>query len=368
VGKARRIVAIAAATALGSALMTVPAAEAGSSHGNGQKLVPVVKNLNGPRGVDDGFGGLVFSESDGTVSYAATKGKYAGVKRKIGVVPGAGGFPPAVSVNKWGTIYALTGAGAPNSGAATLYKFVKGKGFKKVADIGAYQAKDTDPYDLEGNPADTNPFGVYALNDGTVLVADAAGNDLLRVFKNGKIVTVARVKPRTVKVPDFLPPTDPEGNPLPPPGTPMPSEAVTTSVTVGSDGYWYVGELRGFPATPGKSQIWRIKPGSVGAVCDPAKPYNSKCKRFADGRTSIVDLERGPHGSIYAVELVKKSWLAMELGLSTTGGLFKVRWGGHATELVKNKLTQPGGVATDKHGKVYVAYPIFGPGQISVVK
>ena len=43
-------------------------------------------------------------------------------------------------------------------------------------------------------------------------------------------------------------------------------------MTVGSDGYWYVGELRGFPATPGTSEIWRIKPGTVGAVCDPEKP------------------------------------------------------------------------------------------------
>ena len=367
-GKARKTVAIAAATVVGSALMTVPAAEAGPSHSTGQKLVPVVKNLNGPRGVDDGFGGLVFSEADGTVSYAATKGRYTGVKRKIGVVPGAGGFSPAVSVSKSGTIYALTGGGEPGTGAATLYKVVKGKGFKKVADIGAYQAKDPDPYDLEQNPTDTNPFGVYALNDGTVLVSDAAGNDLLRVFKNGRIVTVARLKPRVVKVPSYFPPKDPEGNPLPPPGTVMPSEAVATSVTVGSDGYWYVGELRGFPATPGKSQIWRIKPGSIGAVCDPVRPYNSKCKRFADGRTSIVDLERGPRGTIYAVELVKKSWFAMELGLSTTGGLFNVRPGGHATELVKNKLTQSGGVATDQHGRVYVAYPVFGPGQISAVK
>ena len=52
-------------------------------------------------------------------------------------------------------------------------------------------------------------------------------------------------------------------------GTILPSEAVATSVTVGADGFYYVGELRGFPATPGQSQVWRIAPNSVGALCDP---------------------------------------------------------------------------------------------------
>ena len=47
---------------------------------------------------------------------------------------------------------------------------------------------------------------------------------------------------------------------------------MATSVTVGPDGYWYVGELRGFPATPGTSQIWRIKPGTVDAIVRPGEP------------------------------------------------------------------------------------------------
>ena len=64
-------------------------------------------------------------------------------------------------------------------------------------------------------------------------------------------------------------------------------------MTVGPDGYWYVGELRGFPATPGTSQIWRIKPGTIDAVCDPEKPWRGRCTRYADGLTSIVDLGAG---------------------------------------------------------------------------
>ena len=87
-----------------------------------------------------------------------------------------------------------------------------------------------------------------------------------------------------------------EGGPLPPAGTPIPSEAVATSVTVGSDGYWYVGELRGFPATPGTSQIWKIKPGTVGATCDPENP--GAALQAVQGR---ADLDRRPRRRLNGV-------------------------------------------------------------------
>src|SRR4029450_3304746 len=123
------------------------------------------------------------------------------------------------------------------------------------------------------------------LPDGSVLVSDAAANDLLRVYPHGRIITVARLKPRGVAVPHELRHVG-----FPPAGTLLPSEDVATSVTVGADGYYYVGELRGFPATPGTSQVWRIAPGSVNAVCDPEAPATGACRRYADGFTSIVDL------------------------------------------------------------------------------
>jgi hypothetical protein len=209
-----------------------------------------------------------------------------------------------------------------------------------------------------------------------VLVSDAAGNDLLRVWPNGKIKTVARLKPRVVNVPAGLPAKDPEGNPLPPAGTPILSEDVATSVTVGSDGYWYVGELRGFPATPGTSQIWRIKPGSVNAVCDPTKPNKGNCKRYADGYTSIVDLAGGPRGTLAVVELAKISWFQWELGggAPVLGSLFlqfpgKHHKAGFKKELAKNQLYLPAGTDISRSGKVYVTSPIFGPGAVyKVVK
>ncbi|WP_116949908.1 ScyD/ScyE family protein [Jiangella endophytica] len=359
--RARTAAAVLATGVLAvSGVFTAPAAVA-----KGSSTPKPVAQFDGPRGVDvDRDGRILVGASDGTISQVTDRGRHPKV-RVIGSVPNTG-FAPAVAAGRSGRVYALTGAGEPGTGAATLYLLRHGKPAKPIADIAAYQQRDPDPYDLEDNPTDSNPFGVAALRDGSVLVADAAGNDLLRVYPNGHIVTVARLKPRTVAVPPGLP-SEAEGMQIPPAGTRIPSEAVATSVTVGSDGYWYVGELRGFPATPGKSQIWRIKPGTRNAVCDPERPNRGDCRRFADGLTSIVDLGAGSHRSIYAVELVKQSWLQWELGLvdPPVGGLFRVRPGGERTELAAGQLILPGGVAVGSHRTIYVTGPVFGPGALS---
>ena len=203
-----------------------------------------------------------------------------------------------------------------------------------------------------------------------MLVSDAAGNELIRVWPNGQAVTVARLKTRLVPVPDFMPATDPDtADPLPPPGTPLEAEGVATSVTVGADGYWYVGELRGFPATPGTSEIWRIKPGSVDAVCDPEHPWKGACKRFADGLTSIVDLGAGRH-SIYARGAVEAELVRDRAGSARRRGRRAVQ--GQSVpppalerELVKDQLIQPGGV--DVGQRPYVVGPVFGPGALSTI-
>lgn len=341
-----------------SAVLTAPAAVA-----KGSSTPKPVASFDGPRGVDvDRDGRIVVGAADGTISLV-TDGRRPKV-RVIGEVPGEG-LAPAVAAGRHGTVYALTGGGEPGTGAATLYRLRHGKPAKPIADIAAYQQGDPDPYNQEGPDTESNPFGVAALKDGSVLVADAAGNDLLRVYPNGHIVTVARLKPRLVEVPEGLPPEF-DGQPIPPAGTEIRAEAVATSVTVGPDGYWYVGELRGFPATPDTSQIWRIKPGSRNAVCNPERPNRGDCRRFADGLTSVVDLAPGSHGSIYAVELARQSWFQWELDPSlNVGSLFRVRPGGSRTELAAGKLILPGGVDTGRHGKIYVTGPVFGPGSLS---
>jgi hypothetical protein len=302
---------------------------------------------------------LIYAEGSGAVSELIGKGHFAGSTKLIGSVP-AGFIAPAVA-SDGGQMFVLTAGGPPGSGAATLYKLTRGT-LRALADIGAYQQTDPDPFNLADDPGESNPFGVAPLRDGGVLVSDAAANDLLRVYPNGRVVTVARLKPRVVAVPAELPgPPD-----FPPAGTMLPSEAVATSVAVGADGFYYVGELRGFPATPGKSQIWRIAPDSVGAICDPEAPNVGRCRRYADGFTSIVDLDAGPDGSIYVVELAKQSWLQMEEGIGgpPIGSVFRLAPGGASrTELVPGQLLMPAGIAVAGE-EVYVTTPVFGPGGI----
>jgi hypothetical protein len=159
---------------------------------------------------------------------------------------------------------------------------------------------------------------------------------------------------------------------IPLPEEQVPSEAVATSVTVGPDGYWYVGELRGFPATPGTSQVWRIKPGSVDAVCDPEAPWRGRCKRYADGLTSIVDLG-ADRRSVYAVSLSKLGWLAAEaeepVPGAEIGALYRLTEHRHhvrSQELVKDQLVLPGGVDVER--SIYLTGPVFGPGSLTKIR
>jgi hypothetical protein len=372
-------------TTLGLALAGAPALAGGGHHGHGHDddTLTTVTALDGPRGIDAlGRGVTLVTETGGDFSLVIEKRHQPAEVIPLGNLPTD--FPPAIAKGPHGSIYLLTGAAAPPeeeamrkaqgepaepmpAAGATLFKWRPGWDSPlPVADIAAYQAVDTDPYDLEGVPEDSNPFGLAALRDGSVLVADAAGNDLLRVWpKSGDIETVARLMPRLVEVPEGLPGPPPDPN-APPPPTEVEAEAVATSVTVGKDGYWYVGELRGFPATPGTSQVWRIKPGSVDAVCDPENPYSGDCKRYADGLTSITDLAAG-HRGIYALELSKLSWLQFEMQApdSEIGGLFLIKRHHHHThnhELVPDQLITPGGV--DVSDRIYIVGPLFGPGAL----
>lgn len=329
-----------------------------------------IVGLDGPRGVASVRNHkTLVAEADGTFSRVTERRHGPALVEELGAVD-SGGFAPALDNGRGRRVYVVTGAGEPGVGNI-LYTWSPKLGEPKaVADIGAYQETDPDPYDLENVPADSNAFGVAALGNSSVLVSDAAGNDLLKVKLNGDIRTVARIKPRVVAVPEGLPETDPEGNPLPPAGTMIPAEAVATSVTKGADGYYYVGELRGFPATPGTSEIWRIEPNAHNAVCDPEHPYRGACQRFADGLTSIVDLAADRWGNIYALSLSKQSWLAFELGVpgSEIGALYKLGPNGHIkAELAADELVSPGGVDVSRHGRVLVTGPVFGPGALSVV-
>jgi hypothetical protein len=233
--------------------------------------------------------------------------------------------------------------------------------FAPVLDIKAYQAADLDPYNNPvEDPAETNPFGLAALKSNDVLLADAAGNDIIRVKPDGTAWTVARFTRRLVK-------TDKVGDPTLP--AKLLAEAVPTSIAIGRDGWAYVGQLVGFPGRPGSAYVWRVNPNAKNATCD-AWHATKACRTWKGGFTSIMDIAFDPrNGTMYVYEIARKGWLAFEAGFAP-GGVFpkavllEVPRHGPRRELVKGKLSQPGGIVVGRGGEIFVTDGMFTGGRL----
>jgi len=200
--------------------------------------------------------------------------------------------------------------------------------WRLLQDLGQSEA-DHNP---AGDEVDSNPYGILALQ-GKQIVADAGANALVQVRDNGAISALATFANRMVDAPPFL------GLP---PGTQIPMDAVPTSVALGPDGNYYVGQLTGFPFPVGAANIYRVPAGGGAPTV------------FASGFTHIVDLTFGPDGSLYVVEIAKNGLLAAFNGNDWTGALIRIAPDGTRTELVPGALTAPGGVAVGSDGALYV--------------
>lgn len=267
------------------------------------------------------------------------------------------------------SMFAITGGG-PGPMSARLFRVFKGN-ITEIANLGAFEAT-VNPDPPEINP---NPFDVANLGGGSALVADAGGNSLLIVDAHGNIDWIATLPNElvsTANVKQLLNcPSGPPGAPVPPPacGLPpmIPAQPVATSVAIGPDGAYYVGELKGFPAPTGESRIWRIKPHARHAKCGTSPD----CKVVADGFTSIVDLTFGRDGTLYVVELDEASWFAIEVAGIPLGGTVNAcerhRWtDSWECEPVATGLTQPI-AATVNRGKVFVVTHALEPGAAEVI-
>lgn len=149
-----------------------------------------------------------------------------------------------------------------------------------------------------------------------------------------------------------------------------PAQAVATSVAIGPDGAYYVGELKGFPGPTGASRVWRIEAGTLHAECG----NNPACTVVTDGFTSIIDLTFGPDGTLYVVEIDEASFFAVQLELFsgipglTLGGTVNAcdssTW--TCTE-VGTGLPIPTAAAVDRDGTVYAAISALVPGAAQVI-
>jgi hypothetical protein len=289
----------------------------------------------------------VFAIRDGQVSLQAT-------------VPGA----TDVSAIGRGSYWVLTGAGEDpqaNTGQG-LHRVSRGSS-QKVVDLFEFEAT----VNPDGNdPPDSNPFDVQSLGGGAALVVDAGGNDLLRVDRQGDVDVLAvfpdeLVSTASIKALAGCPAGPPDFCGLP---DTMPAQAVPTSIAIGPDGYYYVGELKGFPAPTGESRVWRVAPDASSADCGSSPDCTLV---FDGGFTSIIDMTFGPDGSLYVAELDEASWAAVEIFQTPAGGTINAcDVATHACSEVATGIPILTAITFGKDGALWATRNALIPGQVEV--
>lgn len=259
----------------------------------------VVGSFSGPL-----FGLAVAPNNDLVVADAG-----AGVVTKDGILEISAPGASSVSPIGRGSMWVVAGAGEDpfaDTGQA-LYRGTKGN-VTLVANLFEFEAAN-DPD--EGEAPESNPFDVVSLGGNAALVADAAGNDLLRIDNRGNVEILAVFPDELVSTANLkaLAGCPDSGHPFCTFDDMMPAQPVPTSIAIGPDGSYYVGELKGFPAPTNESNIWRVSPGASLADCGNSPDC---VKVFDGGFTSIIDLTFGADGMLYVAELDEASWFALE--------------------------------------------------------
>ncbi len=208
----------------------------------------------------------------------------------------------------------------------------------RVADIGTFEAVS--------NPAeddlDSNPHSI-AWAHGVRYVADAGGNALLKIDRDGVVSTVHAFAP--VMVP----------NPFDPAGPAFPADPVPNSVVRGPDGAVYVGLLTGFPFAVGAASVWRFEEGEPGEV-------------YATGFTNIIDLAFDDDGHLLVLEIAHLGLLQAQDG-DPSGALIQVsrRNPAEHTVLMTTPLVLPGGIVVDDDD-AYISNQTFVAGMGEILK
>jgi len=227
-----------------------------------------------------------------------------------------------------GRVYATSGiwmapfGGDPEPLMGTVVRIEPDGQVTEVASTYAFElAHNPDP-----NIVDSHPYGIAAGPDGMLYVADAGGNSVLRVDPNSGEVSL-------VAVLDGIP------GPLPNPnrGGAMEADSVPTGVTVDAQGNAFVGLLPGFPFVPGSSKVVMISPS--GEVSD-----------FATDLTLTTDVQRGPDGSLYAVQI---GVFTEEGPVPDSGRVVRLSDDGSAIEVLSG-LSFPTAIAFTADGDAFV--------------
>ena len=205
-----------------------------------------------------------------------------------------------------------TDLGPGGSNLGRIFTFTPGGTVSSFADVAALEAAGNPA----GGPVDSNPFHLAAAGDG-LLATDAGGNSLLSIAADGTVSLVATFPGRDI-------------------GGGFPSDAVPTGVATGPDGNYYVGELTGFPFTPGAARVYRVTPDGTVSVS-------------LEGFTNITDIAFGEDGSLYILQFDADGML----GPGTNGSLIRVGVDGTRQTLFSD-LVAPTGLAIGPDGSFYV--------------
>ena len=331
-------------------------------------VVAVVMSIPVVAGAVGGFNGPLFGLSH------AKNGDLWVADASTGIISVSGGsigatisLPGATDVSQASknVLWATTGAGGSpemDTGQA-LYRIKNGTP-TLVANLFEFEEEVNPDVVL---PHDSNPYDVHALSKKQALVVDAGGNDLIKVRKNGKIRVLAVFPDKLVSTANIkslagCPGSGADFCFLP---DMMPAQSVPTSVTVGSDGYYYVGELTGFPGPTGESSIWRVHPKASWAQCGSSPDC---VKVFDGGFTSIIDLAYHD-GYLYVAELDESSWVAVEIFQSGVGGTVSAcDLGTLSCDVVASGIPLLTAISLDRHGNLWATQNSLIPGLAEVVQ
>lgn len=367
---AKRLIALATV----AAVVAVPSAQAHRAEG-GSGWQTVASGLDNPRGLDiaangdiwvaeagRGGAGPCFPGNEGpTPSCFGTSGAFTvvhdGVQRRVvtglpslgdqGTGDNAVGASDILADQRYpiglvgggGTPADRTSIGAGAALAGWMVKFNPRSGkVTPIADLLQYEA-NANP---DGGAIDSDAYGL-ARRYASIIVADAAGNDVLKVNHNSQISTFGVLPDVQVAAPPFL---------KQPPGTMIPMQAVPTTVAVRrGDPNVYVGQLTGFPFPVGAANVFGIRPDGSKFV-------------YASGFTNIVDIAWGPNGSLYVLEITSAGLTAGD----PTGALIRVEADGNKEVVASTGLVTPTAVAISDDGWLYVSNYGTSAGKGTVVR